>query len=167
MVTRRSLLKYSLAAPIVASTLPALQVYAGAPLNSTINSSPLIYLTPIQSNGAVSKCQAEVWYVYDKVDMYVCTSVKTWRARAIAQGLDRARIWVGDHGVWKNANGSYKTLPQVETQATVVADEPVVQKALDLFGDKYSVEWVLWESRFRSGLTDGSRVMLRYRPLTV
>jgi len=167
MITRRSLLNYSLAAPIAASLVPVSVVFAQDPLKSAITSSSLIYLTPIQSNGKESRCQAEVWYVYDKVDMYVCTSVKSWRAQAAAQGLDRARIWVGDLGAWKNTDGGYKALPRVDAQATVVSDETLVQKALELFGKKYSVEWIVWESRFRKGLVDGSRVMLRYRPLTV
>jgi len=167
MITRRSLLKYSLAAPVAASLVPGSSVFAQDSLKNAINSSSLIYLTPIQSNGKESRCQAEVWYVYDKVDMYVCTSMKSWRAQAAAQGLDRARIWVGDLGAWKNTDGGYKALPQVDAQVSVVFDETLVQKALGLFGEKYPVEWVVYESRFRTGLVDGSRVMLRYRPLTV
>jgi hypothetical protein len=166
MITRRSLLKYSLSAPVAASLLPASSAFAEEALNSAINDSPLIYLTPIQSNGTESRCQAEVWYVYDKVNMYVCTSVKAWRARAVAEGLDRAKIWVGDLGAWKNTKGRYKSLPQVDAQASAVTDEISMQKALGLFGDKYPVEWVLWQSRFRDGLADGSRVMLRYTPLS-
>jgi len=54
-----------------------------------------------------------------------------------------------------------------QAEATVVIDKSVEEKALQLLGDKYSMEWIVWGPRFRKGLADGSRVMLRYRPLTV
>ena len=166
MITRRSLLTYALATPVIASFIPASSAFAESAFKSVINDSSLIYLTPIQSNGNKNRCQAEVWYVYDKVNLYVCTSVKAWRARAVTKGLDRAKIWIGDLGAWKKADGRYKSLPQIDAQASLVTDEADIQDALGLFGDKYSVEWMLWESRFRNGLEDGSRVMLRYTPLT-
>jgi hypothetical protein len=99
--------------------------------------------------------------------MFVCTSVKAWRARAASKGLNRARIWVGELGGWKGTGDKYKTLPQLDAEATVVIDKSVEEKALQLLGDKYSIEWIVWGPRFRKGLADGSRVMLRYRPLSV
>ncbi len=162
MITRRTLLKLSVSAPFL-SVIPKL-VFAEGDIKSAMRSSALIYLTPIQSNGDESRCQAEVWFVQDGIDMYVCTSSKSWRAQAPARGLNRARIWVGDLGAWKKTKGKYKELPHVEAEATVVIDDAMTQKALDLFGDKYPLQWIVYESRFRNGLADGSRSMLRYRP---
>ena len=165
MITRRTLLKLSVSTSFL-GVMPKL-VFAGVDIKSAIMSSALIYLTPIQSNGDESSCQAEVWFVHDGVDMYVCTSSRSWRAQAPVRGLNRARIWVGDLGAWKKTKGKYKELPHLEAEATVVSDEAITQKALDLFGDKYPMQWIVYESRFRNGLADGSRSMLRYRPLTV
>ena len=40
-----------------------------------------------------------------------------------------------------------------------------IGRALEAFGAKYADEWGSWGPRFRDGLADGSRVLLRYRPL--
>ncbi len=166
MITRRTLLKLSVSAPLLTVVPTSVLAKSGAEsgIKSAMRDSALIYLTPIQSNGDESSCQAEVWFVHDGVDMYVCTSSKSWRAQAPTVGLNRARIWVGDLGSWKKTKGKYKELPHAEAEATVVNDDAITQKALQLFGDKYPVQWIVYESRFRNGLADGSRVMLRYHP---
>ena len=165
MITRRTLLKLSVSAPLL-GVMPKL-VFAEGDIKSAMRSSALIYLTPIQSNGDESKCQAEVWFVQDGIDLFVCTSSTSWRAQAPARGLNRARIWVGDLGAWGKTKGRYKQLPQLEAEATVVSDDAITQRALNLFGDKYPIQWIVYQSRFRNGLADGSRSMLRYRPLNV
>jgi len=163
MIDRRSFIKLVTSVPF----LSAISIPSFADVKSAMRDSSLIYLTPIKSDGQESSCQAEVWFSHDGVDLYVVTSVKTWRARAASNGLNRARIWVGDLGEWKGTGGKYKTLPQLDAEATVVIDKSVEEKALQLLGDKYSMEWIVWGRRFRKGLADGSRVMLRYRPLSV
>ena len=40
----------------------------------------------------------------------------------------------------------------------------MIEAALAAFGAKYPDEWDKWEPRFRKGLADGSRVLIRYRP---
>ncbi len=136
-------------------------------LAQAVRDSDLIYLTPIQSDGSESRCQAEVWFVGDGGDLYVVTDSKTWRASAPRLGLDRARVWVGDLGVWGDTNGRYRTLPQLETVVSYERAADVQERVLDSFGDKYPVQWIAWGPRWRAGLADGSRVMLRYRPVTV
>jgi hypothetical protein len=163
MINRRSIIRLITSVPF----LSAFSIPSFADAKSAMKDSALIYLTPIKSDAQESKCQAEVWFAHDGVDMYVCTGVNTWRAKAAANGLNRARIWVGDLGEWKGTQGKYKTLPQLDAEATVVIDKSVEEKALQLLGDKYSLEWIVWGPRFRKGLSDGSRVMLRYRPLSV
>jgi len=90
------------------------------------------------------------------------TASDAWRARAINRGLSAARVWIGDVGVW-NSDARYKALPSVEMTGDTITDEATQSEVLELFGDKYTLEWVLWGPRFRKGLADGSRVMLRYR----
>ncbi len=123
--------------------------------------SNLVYLSPLQSNGSLSSCQAEVWYAMLGADVFVCTATRSWRAQAALNGLSRTQLWVGDLGVWKNAD--YKSLPTVVAEASIESDEKLLESALQQFGYKYSREWGKWGPRFRKGLADGSRTMLRYR----
>ena len=161
MLKRRTLIQGTLAG-IGASMLPAAQANE---LHQQLQESDLIYLTPIQSNGRESRCQSEIWYVWDGTDIFVCTETTTWRARAAASGLDHTRIWVGDLGNWKNTDGAYKALPSIDAATSVVSDETVHAKALDMFGDKYPLGWIRWGSTFRKGLASGSRTLIQYRPL--
>jgi hypothetical protein len=48
-----------------------------------------------------------------------------------------------------------------------VKDADSQTSVLDAMGDKYPLEWVIWGPRFRNGLADGSRVMLRYQRVMV
>lgn len=136
-----------------------------AALRRALAESSLIYLTPLHSGGRESTCQAEVWFAADGADAYVVTASDAWRARAVRNGLTRARVWVGDVGVWSRSDGAYRKLPSTEAQAALITDAAEHDRVLGLLGDKYSLEWVIWGPRFRNGLADGSRVMLRYRPV--
>lgn len=167
---RRDLLKASAASSLLALpglTLPGLMRAAENPqeptgLPFTIDESALIYLTPLHRDGSESRCQAEVWFVHQGGEVMVVTASDAWRARAIKGGLSAARVWIGDVGVW-NSDARYKALPSVEMTGDTITDEATQSEVLELFGDKYTLEWVLWGPRFRKGLADGSRVMLRYR----
>ncbi|MFP6805877.1 MAG: hypothetical protein VB957_01580 [Pseudomonadales bacterium] len=163
MIKRRNFLQYSASLSLMAS-IPR-QAFAAGGVKAAISESDLVYITPIQSNGKESSCQSEVWFVNDGTDMYVVTASNAWRATAPGKGLTRARLWIGDLGEWKATNGKYKSLPQVDAEAVVISDAKLKEKALDMFGDKYSMEWLVWGSRFRKGLGDGSRTLLRYRPM--
>lgn len=171
MLKRRTLIEAA-ATGIGLSLLPLAQAADPAgklpgDLKSELGRSDLIYLTPIQSNGRESRCQAEIWYVFDGTDIYVCTDTTAWRVRAVAKGLDQTRIWVGDLGNWKSANGKYKSLPKIETTSSIVTDEAVHAMAMELFGKKYPVGWIRWGTTFTKGLASGSRTLLKYRPMGV
>ncbi len=166
MITRRSALIWGSSAIALGSTWR----FAWANdeiLEQAVLDSDLIYLTPIRSDGSESRCQAEVWFVPDGEDLFVVTQSSTWRAHAPRLGLDRARVWVGDLGVWGDTGGKYRSLPQLEAVVSYVRAADVQERVLNRFGDKYTMEWVIWGPRWRKGLADGSRVMLRYRPAAV
>ena len=156
-IRRRQVLQLGLAAPLV-SLVPSVLA---------LQSSPLIYLSPIQTSGKLSRCQAEVWYVSEGEDMYVVTDASAWRAKAVAQGLNTAQIWVGDVGLWQRSNGRYLQLPSLVASAETVSAADVHARMLTLFGRKYADEWGSWGPRFKQGLEDGSRVMLKYSPQTL
>ena len=137
----------------------------GAALSAA--ASPLIYLSPIRSDGEQSACQAEVWFGSDDQDLFIVTAEDGWKSQAVKRGLDRARIWVGDFGPWKSSNDRYKSAPNFLAKVAFVAkdDSATIERVLAMMGKKYPKQWGKWEPRFRKGLSDGSRVMLRYRPV--
>ena len=163
MISRRTLLKTSAAAAAALPLLPAIG-RAEPSWRDAAEASPLIYLTPIQSSGAESRCQAEIWFASVGGAMYVVTGAEAWRAEAVRQGLSGARIWVGDVGPWRGADGKYKALPAVDARASLETDAAVHGQVLEAMGAKYSDGWDTWGPRFRNGLADGSRVMLKYEP---
>jgi hypothetical protein len=134
---------------------------------SAIETSKLIYITPVKSDGKESACHAEVWFYADGADLLVVTKQELWRSQAIERGLDRARIWVGDHGVWKSSNSAFRKAPSFLAQAEhISSDAEAVGRTLKAMGTKYAGEgWGTYGPRFKTGLADGSRVLLRYRPI--
>ena len=159
MLTRRRIVLGASLAPL----LPLL----GEVVDSTkeaLTTSRLIYLTPIKSNGNESKCKGEIWFSYDgDSHVYVVTQYEAWRANAIRQGLTSARIWVGEFGVWTNAGDSYRSAPELMLEGAIEEDPVAQEKVLTTMGGKYTDEWGVWGPRFREGLRDDSRVMLRYK----
>jgi len=167
MTSRRSFLQLTGAAlAIGAVPLRAAEPNAKAKLDQALGSSALIYITPLKKTGSESKCHAEVWFVYDGANIYVVTSSSAWRAKAIGSGLTGAQMWVGEFGVWKDANDAYRSAPKLIANGAKVDDAATQARILDAFGTKYRPEWPKWGLRFRDGLKDGSRVMLRYTPTT-
>lgn len=128
--------------------------------------SPLIYVSPLRSDGGESKCHAEIWFVPAGEDLLVCTPVDAWRTRAIKKGLDQARIWVGDFGTWTSSGEKYRSAANFVAKASVVpAEDEAVAKCLADMGKKYeSTGWSTYGPRFHKGMKDGSRVVIRYRP---
>jgi hypothetical protein len=131
-------------------------------LAAAMAASPLVYVSPLKKDGSESTCHGEVWFVADGKDALVVTAHDRWKAKSVASGLDRARLWVGDFGVWKSADGKWKTAPTFDARVAVVTDAAARDKALALFGKKYPAEWEKWGPRFKDGLADGTRVLLRY-----
>lgn len=132
-----------------------------------IAASALIYVTPIKRDGSESKCHAEVWFCPDGEDLLVVTRPELWRYRAVERGLDRARIWVGDHGVWKRSKGAFRSSPSFLARAKPISDDAeAVDRTLEAMAAKYAgAGWSAYGPVFKQGLADGSRVLLRYRPV--
>ncbi|MBM4385908.1 MAG: hypothetical protein FJ091_21385 [Deltaproteobacteria bacterium] len=134
-----------------------------AAARAALGTSPLVYVTALKRDGSESRCHAEVWFVRDGDSALVVTGAKAWRAAAIGKGLTRARLWVGDHGVWNPADSSYQASPSFLADASLETTSAQHDHALTLFGSKYTREWGSWGPRFKNGLADGSRVLIRYR----
>lgn len=162
ILNRRHFLKSAAAVSAASVIAPA----SADPIAEGLKSSDLVYLSPIKSNGQESACQAEIWFVYDGADIFVCTGTESWRAKAPTMGLNMTKFWVGDLGQWKNTNGDYKNLPSMMAKASLEPDPAEHERILDLFAKKYPLSWVIWGPRFRKGLKNGKRTMLRYKPAT-
>ena len=130
--------------------------------------SSLIYISPLRSNGNESKCHAEIWFVPAGEDLLVCTPADTWRSQAVKKGLDRARVWVGDFGYWTRSGEKYKSAPSFLARASIVPPkDAAVAKCLTDMGVKYATTgWKSYGESFHKGMKDGSRVIIRYHPVS-
>jgi len=170
-LSRRRFLESSAAGLLLAALGPAALLRAdtsalGPAHRKAMAESPLVYVTPLRSDGGESRCHAEVWFVADGDDILVVTNPERWRAAAIQKGLDRARVWIGDYGIWKKSEGRFKQAPTLLVHGRIDKDRAVHARALEKFGAKYSDGWSKWGPRFRKGLADGSRVLIRYSPVS-
>jgi hypothetical protein len=164
-MNRRDFLHAGLVAGVsVAFPLGALGFERSKAFDEAIAKSPLVYVTPLLSNGSESNCHAEVWFAADAGDLFVVTSPERWRAAAIGRGLTTARLWVGDSGVWKKAAGRFREAPACVASAKIETDSAVHARALESFGKKYASTWDTWGPRFKNGLASGERVLIRYSP---
>lgn len=130
-----------------------------------LDQSPLVYVSPFKSDGSESRCHGEVWFFHDRGDVLLATSKETWKARAVEQGLDRARIWVADFGPIGRAGEKYRSAPTFEASARFDSDREAFERLMTAFAGKYSEGWDKWEPRFRRGYKDGSRRVIRYTPV--
>ena len=161
MIKRRDILKYSL----LGGGIAAFSRLFAQEISSALQSSDLVYLTPIKTNGKESRCQSEIWFVWDGLDIYVCTKTDSWRARASLMGLEHTRIWVGDLGVWTQAK--YKELPRISAVSSIVDDPKTIHKSLEMLGEKYPLGWLRWGPIFKKEMTSGERSLIRYRPVSI
>lgn len=133
-----------------------------------LETSPYVYISPLRSDGSESRCHGEVWYGWIDDSIVVNTAPDRWKATAIAKGLDRARIWVGDYGRWKKLTGTnekFRAGPSFEARAEVAKSPGLIDVLLAQYDVKYPDEIASWRDKMKHGVTDGTRVLLRYRPV--
>jgi hypothetical protein len=136
-------------------------------LHGLLEHSPYVYVSPLRSDGSESHCHAEVWYAWLDEAIVMIVSADRWKARAIARGLAKARIWVGDHGRWKGLiwnNERFRAAPSFEARGERVEDAALLERLLGAYETKYPDEIAQWRDRMRTGYADGSRVLVRYHP---
>jgi hypothetical protein len=136
-------------------------------LATALEKSPFVYVSPLKKNGEESRCHGEVWYAWIDGAVVLTSASDTWKARAAAKGLDRARLWVGDYGRAKQLgipNEGFRKGPHFDARVSVVKDAALVDRMLAVYDAKYPNEIGKWRDRMRTGNADGSRVLLRYAP---
>ena len=137
-------------------------------LGAKLRDSPYVYVSPLRSSGSESTCHGEVWYGWIDGSVVLITSKESWKARSLTKGLDRARIWVGDYGRWKQffgRNEDFRAGPSFEARATAVRDVELLDRLLASYEIKYPEEVADWRDKMRSGFHDGTRVLIRYTPI--
>lgn len=171
MIDRRTFLAASaatLAWPLARAFAAEESSDFGARHGELLESSPFVYVSPLKSDGSESTCHGEVWYGWLDGAVVVNTSARTWKARALARGLARARIWVGDHGRWKQMlgrNEDFRRAPHFDARASLVRDDDaLLERLLALYDRKYPDEIGEWRESMRSGYRDGTRLLIRYAP---
>ena len=162
-VNRRQALAGSAALVISAWSTSRIAFADESPAVAALDESQLIYLTPVVSGGRESACHGEVWFVHHQKEIFVITEADTWRAEAMRRGFKHAKIWIGEFGVWKGAEERYRSAPYLEIEGRFETDTAVHSELLAKFGRKYASGWDSWGPRFRDGLANGARVMLRYQ----
>ncbi|MEE3331463.1 MAG: hypothetical protein VX246_11400 [Myxococcota bacterium] len=127
-----------------------------------------MYVSPLLADGRESTCHAELWYAWIGDAVVVTVSQDRWKARSLAAGRDRARIWVGDHGVWRGLlwnNEDFRVASSFEARGEVVESAALLEKLLARYETKYPDEIANWRDRMRDGHANGSRVLIRYVPV--
>ncbi len=140
-----------------------------AAVEGLLETSPYVYVSPIKSDGAESACHGEVWFGWFDGSAVIITGADRWKARAVKQGLDTARLWVGDYGRWKKLvgrNEAFRAGPSFDARASFSTDESLLERMIASYEAKYPAEIGAWRDKFRNGFRDGSRVLIRYTPLT-
>jgi hypothetical protein len=137
-----------------AAKLPAATIAA-------LEKSPLVYISPLHRDGRESSCHGEVWFFWDRGSVLISTAAKTWKARALNSGRDRARIWPVSR-----AGDRFRSAPSFDARASTETDRAAFDRLRAAFAEKYPDEWGKWEPRFEKGYEDGSRTLIRYSPIT-
>ena len=134
-----------------------------------LETSPFVYISPLRADGGESTCHGEVWYGWLDGAVVINTAPGTWKSRALAARRDRARIWVGDHGRWKQMigrNEAFRSAPHFDARAeSAKNDEALLDRLLALYDRKYPREIAKWRDGMRQGYRSGERLLLRYTPL--
>jgi hypothetical protein len=131
--------------------------------------SQFVYVSPLRTDGEESTCHGEVWYAWLDGAVVLITGADRWKARSVARGLDRARIWVGNYGTWKRTIGTnedFRKGPSFVGKARTSKDPELLERMLVDYERKYPDGIGKWRDRFREGLASGERVILLYDPVS-
>lgn len=124
-----------------------------AELQESLETSRYVYIASNRKDGSYGK-PAEIWFMYHQGAVWVASPPTTWRARRIRAGRPRAKIAVG------KVDG-----PTFTATGSLVVDQTVYDELFRTFARKYPDGWPRYEQRFRSGLADGTRVLIKYQPV--
>jgi predicted pyridoxine 5'-phosphate oxidase superfamily flavin-nucleotide-binding protein len=146
-------------------TIPALAVLLGwlgtcapvavadvlAPeIAEALTTSPYVYVATQRKDGSFGT-PSEIWFMYDQGAVWMASPTTAWRVRRIRTGRTTARIAVGT-----------KDGPTFTAKGSFVRDPAAYERLYATYAKKYPQGWPQYEARFRDGLKNGSRVLMRY-----
>jgi hypothetical protein len=137
---------------LLSATVAAAAAGLSAAIKADLASSKYIYVATTRKSGALGK-PAEIWFLYHNGAVYVASPPTTWRVRRIKAGRTQARIAVG------KPDG-----PSFMATGALVNEPEVYPVLFATYAKKYGGDWTKYEDRFRTGLKDGSRVLIKYTP---
>jgi hypothetical protein len=144
-----------IAALLLATTSGAASATTGlAPdVEHALATGTYVYIATERKGGGFGT-PAEIWFMWDDGAVWVASPPTTWRAKRIRHGRTRARIAVGS-----------KDGPVFAATGSFVRDPAVYERLCATYARKYPDVWPKFEARFRDGLKDGSRILIRYVPV--
>jgi hypothetical protein len=122
-------------------------------ITRALDTSPYVYIASERKDGSFGS-PAEIWFMYDQGAVWMASPATTWRVKRIKAGRPAARIAVGS-----------RTGPTFTARGSFVRDPAVYERLSATFAKKYPDRWPGYEARFRDGLKDGTRVLMRYDPV--
>jgi len=123
-----------------------------ASVKDKLASSTYVYISSQRKSGQFGK-PAEIWFMYHQGAVWVASPPTTWRARRIKAGRTAAKIAVG------KPDG-----PSFEATGSIVKDPEIYKALCETYAKKYPERWSSYEAKFRQGLADGSRLLIKYTP---
>ncbi|HME69201.1 MAG TPA: twin-arginine translocation signal domain-containing protein [Myxococcota bacterium] len=171
--TRRTFLRgaaaAALALPLASRLAGALEAPAPLPSRTVaaLETSSFVYVCPLRRDGRESTCHGEVWYAWLDGTVVLTTAKLSWKARSAERGLERARLWVGNYGRWKQMLGhseAFRAGPSFDARVRKRKDEALLTRLLAAYEKKYPSEFPSWRDRMRAGNASGERVLLQYEP---
>jgi len=139
----------------VLAAAPVVLARGAAPspeLQKALDSSKYVYIQSTRKDGKLSK-PAEIWFMPYNGAVWVASPPTTYRVKRIKAGQTTAKIAVG------KADG-----PSFNAKGSIVKDPEANKVMFETYAKKYTNEWKSYEQKFRDGLANGSRVLIKYEP---
>jgi hypothetical protein len=148
--TTRTLAVVAYVLCLVAYTTPARAL--SPELEAALEKATYVYIATNRKDGSYGT-PAEIWFMYHEGAVWVASPTTTWRVRRIRAGRPKARIAVGA------VDG-----PAFAATGSIVTDPALHKVMFHTFASRYPQGWPTYEDRFRTGLADGTRVLMKYQP---
>jgi hypothetical protein len=141
---------FALTAVLAATAAGATELPAAT--REQLASSTYVYIATQRKDGSFGK-PAEIWFMYHDGAVWVGTPPTTWRVKRIKHRRPNAKIAVG------KPDG-----PSFDAVGSIVKDAKVADLLFATYAKKYPERWPGYAERFKNGMKDGSRVLVKYVP---
>jgi hypothetical protein len=123
-----------------------------APVREQLASARYVYIASQRKDGTFGK-PAEIWFMYHDGAVWVGTPPTSWRVKRIKHQRPNAKIAVG------KPDG-----PSFDAVGSIVKDPKVADLLFETYAKKYPDRWPGYAQKFKDGMKDGSRVLVKYVP---